>query len=399
MAVSYTPTERSRHRSRRRELTQDAPLLARLDWVMLGGVVVLVAYGLWSIAGITEHDVLGNSDYFVYRQIVFIAVGGLGLVATMLIDPDVYRRYQKHIYLGTVLILLLVFMAGTVSRGSKRWIDVGFFRFQPSEFGKLLVVLALAGYLADRYRRIGEARVVVTTIALSLPPMLLVFIQPDIGSALVYAAALFAVLFVAGIRWLHVTILAAVTTVLALAVLWWLPAAGTPVLKSYQKDRLFGFVHPDVDASGSTYNVNQSKVAVGSGGATGRGVEGATQTSLKFLPEHATDFAFASLAEQRGFLGAGFLLMLYLLVVWRGLKVVASARDPFSAIVAGGIVFAFLFQVFVNVGMTIGIAPVTGIPLPMVSVGGSSMVANLLAIGILQAIHVRGRGRGRLMQW
>src|SRR3954447_25094139 len=290
-------------------------------------------------------------------------------------------------------------MAGTVARGSKRWIDVGFFRFQPSEFGKLLVVLALAGYLADRYRRVGEARVVLTTIALALPPLLLVFIQPDIGSALVYAAALFAVLFIAGIRWLHLAILAAITTVLALAVLWWLPAAGTPVLKSYQKDRLFGFVHPAQDPSGSTYNVNQSKVAVGSGGATGRGGEGATQTSLKFLPEHATDFAFASLAEQKGFLGAGFLLMLYLLVVWRGLKVVAGARDPFSAIAAGGIVFAFLFQVFVNVGMTIGIAPVTGIPLPMVSVGGSSMVANLAAIGVLQAIHARGRGRGRLAPW
>src|SRR5581483_8591559 len=144
---------------------------------------------------------------------------------------------------------------------------------------------------------------------------------------------------------------------------------------------------------GATYNVAQSITAVGSGGASGRGVAGATQTKLQFLPEHATDFAFASLAGQRGFLGAGFLLMLYLLVVWRGLKVVAAARDPFSAIVAGGIVFAFLFQVFVNVGMTIGIAPVTGIPVPFVSVGGSSMVANLLAIGILEGIYARGRVR------
>jgi rod shape determining protein RodA len=170
------------------------------------------------------------------------------------------------------------------------------------------------------------------------------------------------------------------------------------VLKGYQKARLIGFLHSDKDPSGTTYNVTQSITAVGSGGATGRGVAGATQTSLKFLPEHATDFAFASLAEQKGFLGAAFLLMLYLLVVWRGLKVVASARDAFSAIAAGGIVFAFLFQILVNVGMTIGIAPVTGIPLPMVSVGGSSMIANLLAIGILQAIHVRGRGRGRLIR-
>ena len=246
----------------------------------------------------------------------------------ILIDPDIYRRYQKQLYLGTLLLFVFVFMAGTVSRGSRRWIDLGFFRFQPSEFGKLLVVLALAGYLADRYRRVGEARVVLTTIALALPPMLLVFIQPDIGSALVYGAALFAVLFVAGIRWLHLAILGLITTVLLLTVLWWLPAAGTPVLKGYQKARLIGFLHSDKDPSGTTYNVTQSITAVGSGGATGRGVAGATQTSLKFLPEHATDFAFASLAEQKGFLGAAFLLMLYLLVVWRGLKVVAGAPGP-----------------------------------------------------------------------
>ncbi len=327
MAVTYTPTERSRARARRRSLTQDAPLLARLDWVMLAAVLVLVAYGLWSIAGITRHDVAGSPDYFVYRQIVFVVVGGLGLVAAILIDPDLYRRYQKHLYLGTLLLLAIVFLAGTVARGSKRWIDLGFFRFQPSEFGKLLVVLALAGYLADRYRRVGELRVVATTIALSIPPMLLVFIQPDFGSALVYAAALFAVLFVAGIRWLHLAILALAATALALAVLWWLPAAGMPVLKAYQKDRLTGFLNPSHDPSGSTYNITQSQVAVGSGGAGGRGVEGATQTSLKFLPEHATDFAFASLAEQRGFLGAGFLLMLYLLVVWRGLKVVCRRPE------------------------------------------------------------------------
>ena len=180
---------------------------------------------------------------------------------------------------------------------------------------------------------------------------------------------------------------------------WLLPASGVNVLKPYQQKRITGFLHPGTDPRGSTYNQTQSVTAVGSGGTSGRGVSGATQTSLNYLPEHATDFAFASLAEQRGFLGAGFLLMLYLLVVWRGLKAVAVARDAFSAIAAAGIVFALLFQIFVNVGMTIGIAPVTGIPLPMISVGGSSMVANLLAIGVLQAIYARGRGRGRLVRW
>ena len=394
--IVYTPTERARARARRRELTQEAPLFARLDWVMLAAVAGIVGYGLWAIAGITRHDAGGSA---VNRQIVFVVAGVAGMAIAILIDPDVYRRFKKQIYVGTLLLFAFVFLAGTVARGSKRWIDVGFFRFQPSEFGKLLVVLALAGFLADRFRRMNELRTSLAAIALALPPTLLVFIQPDIGSALVYAAALVGVLLIAGVRWLHLAVFSIVAVVLAMSVLWWLPAVGTPVLKHYQTERLTGFFHPDKDPRGSTYNINESITAVGAGGAAGRGVAGATQTSLSFLPEHATDFVFASLAEQRGFFGAAFLLMLYLLVVWRGLKVVAAARDPYSAIVAGGIVFALLFQIFVNVGMTIGIAPVTGIPLPMVSVGGSSMVANLLAIGVLQAIYARGRGRVRVARW
>jgi rod shape determining protein RodA len=166
------------------------------------------------------------------------------------------------------------------------------------------------------------------------------------------------------------------------------------VLKPYQRERVIGFANPDTDPSGLTYNVRQSITAVGAGGLEGRGVIEASQTRLDYLPEHATDFVFASFAEQRGFFGAVILLLLYLLVVWRGLRVVTIAGDLYSAIVAGGIVFAFLFQVFVNIGMTMGMAPVTGIPLPFLTVGGSSMVANLLAVGVLQSIHVRGSLRG-----
>jgi rod shape determining protein RodA len=395
----YSASSRARARARRRELAQAAPLLARLDWWMLVAVGGIVGYGLWAISGITRHDVLGDPGYYVNRQLVFVGVGLLALIVAIFLDPDLYRRFQRHIYLGTLAIFVVVFLAGEVSRGSRRWIDVGFFRFQPSEFGKLLVVLALAGFLADRFKRVGESSLVLTTVALASLPILLVFIQPDIGSALVYVAALGALLFVAGVRWPHLVVLWSIAAIGVAGVLWLLPASGADVLKPYQKNRLTGFLNPSQDPRGSTYNVTQSITAVGSGGFDGRGVAGATQTNLQFLPEHATDFAFASLAEQRGFLGAAFLLMLYLFVVWRGLKVVATARDAFSAIAAGGIVFAFLFQVFVNVGMTIGIAPVTGIPLPMVSVGGSSMVANLAAIGVLQAIHARGRGRGRLAPW
>jgi rod shape determining protein RodA len=380
-------------RTHRTEGLEVASAVRRLDWVMLGAVGALLGYGLWSIGGITAHDITGNPNYYLVRQSLYAVVGCLGLVAVLFIDPDYYRRYRQPIFIGTAGVMLLVLLAGTVSRHSKRWLDIGFFRFQPSEFGKLLLVLFLAGFLADRARRLGETRTVAEAIGLGVIPMLLVFLQPDVGTAMVYAAALAAVLFVAGVRWTHLAVLGAGTVLLVLAVLWLLPAAGVHVLKPYQEQRLTHFTHPDSDPAGATYNVSQSINAVGAGGVKGRGEAGATQTNLNFLPEHATDFAFASLAEQRGFVGVSVLLLLYLLVVWRGLKVVAIARDAFSAIAAGGIVFAFLFQIFVNVGMNIGIAPVTGIPLPFVSVGGSALIANLLAIGVLQAIHVRGAAR------
>ena len=231
-------------------------------------------------------------------------------------------------------------------------------------------------------------------VALAAAPIALVFVQPDIGTALVYTAALAAVLFTGGVRWAHLAVIGTVALAVVLAVLWLLPAAGSNVLKPYQSARLTGFTHPGTDPRGANYNIEQSITAVGAGGLRGRGVAGATQTRLDYLPEHATDFAFASLAEQRGFVGASLLLLLYLLVVWRGLKIVAGAGDAYSAAVAGGLVFAFMFQVYINVGMAIGIAPITGIPLPFVSVGGSSMITNLVAVGILQAIHVRG-GRRR----
>jgi rod shape determining protein RodA len=355
-------------------------------------VAALVGYGLWAIAGITRYDVEGARDYFVVRQAIFAGIGTVGLLVALVVDPDRYRQHARTLYGLAVGMLLLVMVLGEATRGSTRWIELGsFFRFQPSEFGKLLVVLCLAGFLAGRGRRVTEAGTVARIVGLGFVPIVLVFLQPDFGTAIVYAAALAAVLFVAGVRWTHLAVLAAVAVVGATAIVWALPAAGVPVLKPYQGERLAGFLRPDSDPSGSTYNVNQSIVAVGAGGLRGRGVEGATQTNLDYLPEHATDFVFASLAEQRGFVGASALLLLYLLLLWRGIRIVSVARDSFSAIVAGGIVFALLVQIFVNVGMTMGIAPVTGIPLPFVSVGGSSMISNLAAVGVLEAVHVRGR--------
>jgi rod shape determining protein RodA len=288
--------------------------------------------------------------------------------------------------------IAIVFLAGPI-RGSKRWLDLGFFRFQPSEFGKVLFVLAIAGFLAERGKRLNDPRTTAGAVGVAAIPIGLVFLQPDFGTAMVFAAALAAALFVAGTRWLHLAVLLVGTLCVAVAVLWALPSVGVHMLKPYQAHRLTGFLNPDSDPGGTTYNITQSKNAIGAGQLRGRGVEGATQTTLNFLPEHATDFVFASFAEERGFVGCAILLALYLLVVWRGLRVVAIARDPFSAIVAGGLVFALVFQIFVNVGMTMGIAPITGIPLPFMSVGGSSMITNLIAVGLLLGIHARARMR------
>jgi len=369
-----------------------AERLRRLDWVLLAAQIAVVTYGLWAIDGITLHDAGGSS---LTRQAVYVVAGGLLFCAVLLIDPERYQVWRRPIYFGMLAVMVVVLAAGAASRGSRRWIDVGFFTFQPSEFGKVVFVLALAGFVVERSRSLQSAATPLVLLAYGLGPILLVFIQPDIGTALVYSAALAAVLFVAGVRWLHLAVLTGLATLSVLAVLWLLPAAGVNVLKPYQADRLTAWTHPNNDPKGATYNLTQSITAVGAGGLRGRGVQGATQTRLDYLPEHATDFAFASLAEERGFFGASILLLLYLLIVWRALKIVTVARDVYSAIVAGGIAFMFMFQVFVNAAMTMGTAPITGIPLPFVSVGGSSMITNFLAIGVLEAIYLRRPGRRR----
>jgi rod shape determining protein RodA len=372
-------------------------LLRRLDWVLLSATAALVAYGLWVIAGITRFDVPGDEDYYVVRQAIAAGLGITALAFAAATPLELARRYWRLLYGATLALMVFVFLAAETIRGSKRWIDVGPFQFQPSELGKVLFVLAIAAFLVERAGRVTRRRTIVTAIGLGSVPIGLVFLQPDLGTAAVYGAGLLAVLFFVGARWRQLAALVAIAVAGAVLVLWAMPAWGVQVLEPYQTDRFTGFLDRDRDPGGLTWNVNQSITAIGSGGLDGRGIIEASQTRRDFLPEHATDFAFASLGEQRGFVGCAILLLLYLLVVWRGLRVVTVAGDLYGAVVAGGLVFLFLFQIFVNVGMTMGIAPVTGIPLPFVTVGGTSMVTNLLLVGVLQSIHIRGAlaGNGR----
>ena len=371
-----------------------AAIVRRLDYVLLGAVAALVAYGLWVLESVSHGDVPGDPNYYVVRQGINIALGVVALAVLAAVDPDVLRRLRQPLYVALLVALAAVFVSDAI-RGTQRWIDIGFFRFQPSELGKVVLVLVVASFLAESARRLAEWRTTGTALGLAALPALLVFIEPDFGTALVYAAILAAALFVAGTPWSHLATLAAGAVATAISILWLLPAAGVEILRPYQRDRLLAFLNPDFSPTGASYNLTQSITAVGSGGMDGRGVEGATQTNMNYLPEHTTDFIFSALAEQRGFLGAALLLLLYAIVVWRGVKTVAIAPSLFTATIAGAIVFAFAFQVFVNVGMTIGVAPITGIPLPFVSYGGSSMITTLAMMGLLQAIHARGRLAGR----
>jgi rod shape determining protein RodA len=389
--LEYAGSQRGGLQRHRDEGIALVAVLRSIDWLLLAGVAGLVAVGLWAISGVTRFDIHSDPNYYLKRQFVYVAVGTVGLLVGVLVDPDVYRRYWRAIFGGTVGLIAIVLVVGNAARGSTRWISVGFFTFQPSEFGKLLFVLAIAGFLSERSRSVAAVRTTMRALGLGLIPIVLVFAQPDLGTALVYMAALGAMLFVCGTPWKQLAVLGSLVVLVMVCVLWAGPAVGVNFLKGYQKSRLTCFVHPQRCTVDARYNLEQSIAAVGSGQFHGRGPKNATQTRLNFLPEHGTDFVFASYSEQRGFVGASVLLALYLLVLWRALRIVTIARDPYSAIVAGGIVVALLFQIFVNVGMTMGIAPITGIPLPFVSVGGSSMIANLAAMGVLLAIHARGR--------
>jgi Bacterial cell division membrane protein len=255
----------------------------------------------------------------------------------------------------------------------------------------VLLILALSAFIVDRVRRLGDRATTGRIVALALVPALLVIAEPDLGSGLVYLAITAVLLLVAGTKWTHLAALGGMAAAAAVIVLLALPAVGVEVLKPYQVDRLTAFVNPTSDPQRQGYQLRQSITAIGAGQKTGRGPAGATQTRLDFLPEHHTDFVFSVVGEQFGFLGAGLVLSLYALLLWRALRILTSAKNLYGALVAGGITAMLMFQVFVNIGMTIGIMPITGVPLPLMSYGGSSVLVTFLAIGLLQSVSAQAR--------
>src|SRR3954447_13717580 len=370
--------------------------LAHMDWPLTIAAVALVAFSVFTLGEATQNDVPGSPHYYLDRQAIYAVLGVAGMLALTRIDYSRFRELRVGIYTFLCASVALVFVFGFAARGSRRAFELPFFSFQPSELGKLLLVLALAGFVIDGARRGSPVQRTVRYLCLGLAPAALVFLQRDLGTAMVLVVATLAVMHFGGVPWTHFAVIGSALVALIALILVVAPAVGSPVLKGYQEQRLTSFLHPSQDAQDAGYQQNQSVIATGSGQMTGRG-DRASQTRLDFVPERHTDFIFAVIGERYGFVGAAFVLSLYALLLWRALRIVTLSKNSYGILVAGGIAVALLFQVFVNVGMNLGIMPITGIPLPLMSYGGSSVLATFLAVGVLQSIHMQARlsQRGR----
>jgi rod shape determining protein RodA len=366
-------------------------LSLRIDPLLTLAVLGLITTSIVVLNGATRDDVPGNPHYYVERQLGYGIVGLILMGLLTRLDYSRLRELKYGLYAFMCSAILLVLATGAATRGSRRWIDFPLFRFQPSELGKVLLIVALAAFVVDRSRRMGARQTTARIMLLALGPAMLVIAQPDLGTGMVYVVIALTVLFIAGTSWRHFAALGALMAVAATLVLVAAPAVGVDVLKPYQVNRLTAFLNPSDDPADQGYQQNQSRIAIGSGERTGRGTAHATQTNLNFLPEHHTDFVFAVIGETYGFVGAALVLSLYALLIWRGLRILTMAKNLFGALIAGGIVAMLMFQVFVNIGMTIGIMPITGVPLPLMSYGPASVIVTFLAIGLLQSIHVQAR--------
>jgi rod shape determining protein RodA len=362
----------------------------RLDPLLLLATLGLVACSLISIKGATADDIAGDPLYYVKRQAIYAVIGLLLMYGVSRLDYSRLRELRYPIYGVLMVSIVGVLGLAAATRGAKSWIPLPGFHLQPSELGKVLLVVALAGFVVERMREMGR-QTTARVMLLGLLPTMLVMAEPDLGSATVYVSATLAILFVAGAPWRHFAALIALFTVSVTFVLVAAPKLGVEVLHPYQVSRLTAFLHPSADPGDAGYQQAQSLTAIGSGEKTGRGVENATQTSLGFLPEHHTDFIYAVIGETYGFAGCALVLSLYALLIWRALHILTIAKNLFGALIAGGVAVMLLFQLFVNIGMNVGIMPITGVTAPLLSFGGSSMLSTFLALGLLHSINAQAR--------
>jgi rod shape determining protein RodA len=366
--------------------------LRNLDGIMLAASVGLIAFSVFTLESASRHEVAADPLYFVVRQSLYGVIGIGLMIAVSHIDYTRLRELRVSIYALMVGSIAFVLLVGTAIRGSNRWIELPLFQFQPSELAKVLLCVSLSAFVYERVRRPFGLSATVALLVLGLVPAGLVFLQPDLGTGIVLVAITLTILFVSGIPWQHFAALGAAAVLLAGGAYLGGSAVGADPLAGYQQDRLTSFLHPSDDPKDASYQVTQSKIAIGSGETSGRG-DNATQTELLFLPERHTDFIFAVIGERFGFLGAAFLVFLYALLFWRAIRVMRIATSYYGVMIAGGIVAMLAFQAIVNVGMNVGLMPVTGITLPLISYGGSSVLGTFLALGLLQAIHAQSRAQ------
>ncbi len=344
----------------------------RLDVPLLLGLLMLMVFGL-----VVLYSASGESADVVYRQGARLGVGLLALLVLSQVPPHVLRIWTPWLYAAGVALLLATWAAG-VGRGAGRWLDLGVLRFQPSEIMKLAVPMMMAWYLHPRRLPPDTVTAVISCLILAAPALLIAR-QPDLGTALLVATSGCFALFLAGLRWRVIIGLAAAAAAAAPAL--WL------VMHEYQRNRVRTFLNPESDPLGSGWNIIQSKIAVGSGGLTGKGWLNGTQSRLEFIPERHTDFILAVLSEELGLLGVLFLFALYLFIAARGLHIATMARNTFARLLAGSLSLTFFVYVLVNAGMVSGLLPVVGVPLPLVSYGGTSVVTLLAGFGILMSIY------------
>lgn len=364
----------------------DRRLAHHIDWALLLLVALIISMGIATVYSATYDQVHDEMSGLVYRQMLWAGAGFVLLGAVLFVDYRKLERYAYGVYGAVLLLLVLVPAIGYLSSGSRRWLHLGFFTLQPSEMAKLALVVVLARFFhRDAVRESYRVRDLVWPAVLFAVPAALVLAQPDLGTTAVLGFIFTSLVLVAGLR-LRSLLYLMVAAALGIAV------AGNAIwghLKPYQQKRIVTFLNPEADPLGAGYHIIQSKIAVGSGKAWGKGFLQGTQNQLHFLPEQHTDFIFSVFAEEWGFAGCAVLAALYFAVVWRGMQVVSRAKDRFGALLAFGVVAMIFWQVFVNVAMTTGLMPVVGITLPFFSYGGSSMITLLAGIGLLMNVSMR----------